>query len=127
MYRQGTETSMIVDDKESFSVSLNTIFRASDEEIFERCGDDALQYLRFQRYIICYLVILMIFSIGVILPLNLHGNLVIIPIICILRPTDNLMRPKSKSTLIVNIHFRVESFKSSGVVRTNNDSESQPE
>ena len=85
MYRQGTETSMIVEDKESFSVSLKTIFCASDEEIFERCGDDALQYLRFQRYIICYLVILMIFSIGVILPLNLQGNLVMIPIICIHR------------------------------------------
>ena len=89
LYRQGTETSMIVDEKESFSVSLNTVFRASDEEIFERCGDDALQYLRFQRYIICYLVILMIFSIGVILPLNLHGNLVIIPITCILGHFDN--------------------------------------
>ena len=75
MYRQGTETSMIVEGKESFSVSLKTIFCASDEEIFERCGDDALQYLRFQRYIICYLVILMIFSICIILPLNVHGNL----------------------------------------------------
>ena len=94
MYRQGTETSMIVDDKESFSVSLNTIFRASDEEIFERCGDDALQYLRFQRYIICYLVILMIFSIGVILPLNLHGNLVIIPITCILGHFSNTTKIK---------------------------------
>ena len=78
MYRQGTETSMILEHKESFSVSLKTIFCASDEEIFERCGEDALQYLRFQRYIICYLLILMILSIGVILPLNFYGNLIII-------------------------------------------------
>ena len=65
---------MLLGKKESFSSSLKTIFTASDEEIFERCGDDALQYIRFQRYIIWYLVILMLLSICIILPLNFQGN-----------------------------------------------------
>ena len=71
-YRQST--TMLLGKKESFSSSLKTIFTASDEEIFERCGDDALQYIRFQRYIIWYLVILMLLSICIILPLNFQGN-----------------------------------------------------
>ena len=66
---------MMLQNKESFSSSFRTIFTASDEEIFERCGDDSLQYLRFQRYIICYLVILMLLSVCLILPLNIQGML----------------------------------------------------
>ena len=69
------ETMMMLQNKESFSSSFRTIFTASDEEIFERCGDDSLQYLRFQRYIICYLVILMLLSVCLILPLNIQGML----------------------------------------------------
>ena len=66
---------LVLEPKETFCLSLKTIFTASDEEIFHRCGDDALQYIRFQRYIICYLVILMILSICVILPLNFQGTI----------------------------------------------------
>ena len=69
------ETMLVLEPKESLCSSLKTIFTASDEAIFHRCGDDALQYLRFQRYIICYLLIVMILSICVILPLNFQGNI----------------------------------------------------
>ena len=69
------ETIMMLQNKESFSSSLITIFTASDEEIFERCGDDSLQYLRFQRYIICYLIVLMLLSVCLILPINIQGML----------------------------------------------------
>ena len=64
---------MVLENNESFASSLKTIFMATDEEIFDKCGDDALQYLRFQRFVLCYLIILMLLSIGVILPLNLQG------------------------------------------------------
>ena len=50
-----------------------TWFTMPDPDIAAYCGDDALQYLRFQRYIIVYLVIIVIASICVILPINFQG------------------------------------------------------
>ena len=48
-------------------------FTMSDPDIAEHCGDDALQYLRFQRYIIAYLAIVVVACIVVILPINFQG------------------------------------------------------
>ena len=59
----------------TFWTWLKSIFTMSDEDIQDRCGIDALQYLRFQRHIICYLTVTMVLSITVILPLNFQGNL----------------------------------------------------
>ena len=61
-------------DHQSFCAWFRSVFNAPDEHIKNRCGDDALQYLRFQRHIICYLAIIMVLSLGVILPLNLGGK-----------------------------------------------------
>uniref|UniRef100_A0A8C0H2J1 Transmembrane protein 63A n=1 Tax=Chelonoidis abingdonii TaxID=106734 RepID=A0A8C0H2J1_CHEAB len=47
----------------------------SDEEIRDKCGDDAMHYLAFQRHIICLLVAVSILSVCVILPVNLSGDL----------------------------------------------------
>uniref|UniRef100_F7EDE9 Transmembrane protein 63A n=1 Tax=Xenopus tropicalis TaxID=8364 RepID=F7EDE9_XENTR len=47
----------------------------NDEDIYDRCGEDATHYLSFQRHIICLLIIASILSVGVILPVNLSGNL----------------------------------------------------
>lgn len=47
----------------------------SDDEIHDRCGEDAIHYLTFQRHIICLLVAVSILSVGVILPVNLSGDL----------------------------------------------------
>lgn len=47
----------------------------SEEEINEKCGDDAIHYLAFQRHIICLLVTMSILSVCVILPVNLSGDL----------------------------------------------------
>uniref|UniRef100_A0A8D0GKU9 Transmembrane protein 63A n=1 Tax=Sphenodon punctatus TaxID=8508 RepID=A0A8D0GKU9_SPHPU len=49
----------------------------SDEEIQEKCGDDAIHYLAFQRHIICLLVIVSILSVCIILPVNLSGDLLV--------------------------------------------------
>uniref|UniRef100_A0A803Y7G5 Transmembrane protein 63A n=1 Tax=Meleagris gallopavo TaxID=9103 RepID=A0A803Y7G5_MELGA len=48
-----------------------------DDEIHDRCGEDAIHYLTFQRHIICLLVAVSILSVGVILPVNLSGDLLV--------------------------------------------------
>ncbi|XP_032299698.1 CSC1-like protein 1 isoform X3 [Coturnix japonica] len=52
-------------------------FRMNDDEIHDRCGEDAIHYLTFQRHIICLLVAISILSVGVILPVNLSGDLLV--------------------------------------------------
>uniref|UniRef100_G1K3D7 Homeobox-expressed in ES cells 1 n=1 Tax=Xenopus tropicalis TaxID=8364 RepID=G1K3D7_XENTR len=61
----------------SFLLGMHQIhsFRIRDEDIYDRCGEDATHYLSFQRHIICLLIIASILSVGVILPVNLSGNL----------------------------------------------------
>ena len=44
-----------------------------DDLILKRSGRDAIQYLKFQRYLLAYMGIITILSIGVILPCNFHG------------------------------------------------------
>uniref|UniRef100_A0A8C0AZM5 Transmembrane protein 63A n=1 Tax=Buteo japonicus TaxID=224669 RepID=A0A8C0AZM5_9AVES len=52
----------------------------SDDEIHERCGEDAIHYLAFQRHIICLLIAVSILSVCVILPVNLSGDLLVLPV-----------------------------------------------
>ncbi|XP_014717853.1 CSC1-like protein 1 [Equus asinus] len=54
---------------------LTAIFRLRDDQILERCGEDAIHYLSFQRHIIFLLVAVNILSLCVILPVNLSGDL----------------------------------------------------
>ena len=53
---------------------FRAIFSLPEKRILERCGKDALFYLRFQRHIIFFLFIVMIISICIILPINLQGK-----------------------------------------------------
>uniref|UniRef100_A0A671QG28 CSC1-like protein 2 n=1 Tax=Sinocyclocheilus anshuiensis TaxID=1608454 RepID=A0A671QG28_9TELE len=46
-----------------------------DEEIREKCGEDAVHYLSFQRHIIGLLVVVGVLSVGIVLPVNFSGNL----------------------------------------------------
>lgn len=46
-----------------------------DEEIREKCGEDAVHYLSFQRHIIGLLVVVGVLSVGIVLPVNLSGDL----------------------------------------------------
>lgn len=48
---------------------------ASDDQILEWCGEDAIHYLSFQRHIIFLLVVISFLSLCVILPVNLSGDL----------------------------------------------------
>lgn len=54
---------------------LTSIFRIKEDEIREKCGDDAVYYLSFQRHIIGLLVVVGVLSVGIILPVNFSGNL----------------------------------------------------
>uniref|UniRef100_A0A672I5Q4 Transmembrane protein 63B n=1 Tax=Salarias fasciatus TaxID=181472 RepID=A0A672I5Q4_SALFA len=47
----------------------------TDEEIREKCGEDAVHYLSFQRHIIGLLVVVGVLSVGIVLPVNFSGDL----------------------------------------------------
>ncbi|XP_023564570.1 CSC1-like protein 1, partial [Octodon degus] len=51
------------------------IFRLHDDQILEKCGEDAIHYLSFQRHLIFLLVVVSALSLCIILPVNLSGNL----------------------------------------------------
>ncbi|RUS84972.1 hypothetical protein EGW08_007283 [Elysia chlorotica] len=46
-----------------------------DADILRKCGKDAVQYLSFQRYLMIYLAIITVLSVGIILPINFMGDL----------------------------------------------------
>ena len=54
---------------------VQPIFKLKDKDYREVSGQDAVNYLNFQRYCIVYLSIVTLLSCCVILPLNIHGNL----------------------------------------------------
>ncbi|KAM9726239.1 CSC1-like protein 2 isoform 1-T1 [Menidia menidia] len=77
-YERLTSVSSSVDFEQrdtGFCSWLTAIFRIKDEEIREKCGEDAVHYLSFQRHIIGLLVIVGVLSVGIILPVNFSGNL----------------------------------------------------
>ncbi|XP_037541322.1 CSC1-like protein 1 [Nematolebias whitei] len=49
--------------------------RMEEEKIKEKCGIDAIHYLSFQRHLIFLLVVINLFSLGIILPVNITGKL----------------------------------------------------
>lgn len=53
---------------------LSDVLLISNKNILESRGNDALQYLLFQQYIIYFLAILSLFCMLVILPINLQGD-----------------------------------------------------
>uniref|UniRef100_A0A3P9IQC4 Transmembrane protein 63B n=1 Tax=Oryzias latipes TaxID=8090 RepID=A0A3P9IQC4_ORYLA len=54
---------------------LTAVFRIKEDELREKCGEDAIHYLSFQRHIIGLLVVVGVLSVGIILPVNFSGNL----------------------------------------------------
>ncbi|XP_047458632.1 CSC1-like protein 2 isoform X3 [Mugil cephalus] len=79
-YERLTSVSSSVDFEQrdnGFCSWLTAIFRIKDEEIREKCGEDAVHYLSFQRHIIGLLVVVGVLSVGIILPVNFSGNLLV--------------------------------------------------
>ncbi|XP_039572947.1 CSC1-like protein 1 [Passer montanus] len=77
-YNRLSTSSSVPEDLEydkGFCSWITAAFRMHDDEIHERCGEDAIHYLAFQRHIICLLIAISILSVCVILPVNLSGDL----------------------------------------------------
>uniref|UniRef100_A0A6Q2ZJK2 Transmembrane protein 63B n=1 Tax=Esox lucius TaxID=8010 RepID=A0A6Q2ZJK2_ESOLU len=77
-YERLTSVSSSVDFDQrdnGFCSWLTAIFRIKDEEIREKCGEDAVHYLSFQRHIIGLLVVVGVLSVGIVLPINFSGDL----------------------------------------------------
>ncbi|XP_061766523.1 CSC1-like protein 2 isoform X3 [Nerophis ophidion] len=77
-YERLTSVSSSVDMDQrdtGFCSWLTAIFRIKDDEIREKCGEDAVHYLSFQRHIIGLLVVVGVLSVGIVLPVNFSGNL----------------------------------------------------
>jgi len=51
------------------------VFRIKDDQIRAKCGDDAVQYLSFQRHIIALTFIITVISLSIALPINMQGDL----------------------------------------------------
>ncbi|XP_060781370.1 CSC1-like protein 2 [Neoarius graeffei] len=69
-------SSIDLDQRDSgFCSWLTAIFRIKEDEIREKCGEDAVHYLSFQRHIIGLLVVVGVLSVGIILPVNFSGGL----------------------------------------------------
>uniref|UniRef100_UPI0037E8B643 CSC1-like protein 1 n=1 Tax=Semicossyphus pulcher TaxID=241346 RepID=UPI0037E8B643 len=78
--RYGRMSSIVssVEDPEyelGFFSWLPYILRMDEEKIKARCGMDAVHYLSFQRHLIILLTVITITSLGIILPVNLSGDL----------------------------------------------------
>lgn len=78
--RYGRMSSVVssVEDPEyemGFCSWLPYILRMDEEKIKARCGMDAVHYLSFQRHLIGLLIIITVTSLGIILPVNLSGDL----------------------------------------------------
>uniref|UniRef100_A0A3Q1EEN2 Transmembrane protein 63A n=1 Tax=Acanthochromis polyacanthus TaxID=80966 RepID=A0A3Q1EEN2_9TELE len=54
---------------------LPYILRMDEEKIKSRCGMDAIHYLSFQRHLLFLLFVITVTSLGVILPVNMTGDL----------------------------------------------------
>lgn len=50
------------------------MFYIRDKDILKKSGQDAIQYLTFQRYLIIYTTIVMVLVVAIIVPVNFSGN-----------------------------------------------------
>ncbi|KAM9819190.1 transmembrane protein 63Bb isoform 2-T2 [Syngnathus typhle] len=98
-YERLTSVSSSVDLEQrdnGFCSWLTAIFRIKDEEIREKCGEDAVHYLSFQRHIIGLLVVVGVLSVGIVLPVNFSGDLLVRIISKDLLLTQGAAGPPSK-------------------------------
>uniref|UniRef100_A0A3Q3X3S4 Uncharacterized protein n=1 Tax=Mola mola TaxID=94237 RepID=A0A3Q3X3S4_MOLML len=74
--RKQDQHSVGIDKRDTgFWKWLISIYQIKDEEITEKCGEDAMHYLCFQRHVIGLLVVVCVLSVGIILPVNFSGKL----------------------------------------------------
>lgn len=54
--------------------SKMSVFYFRDKDILKKSGQDAIQYLMFQRYLIIYTTIVMVLVVAIVVPVNFSGN-----------------------------------------------------
>uniref|UniRef100_A0A0L8FGC8 CSC1/OSCA1-like 7TM region domain-containing protein n=2 Tax=Octopus bimaculoides TaxID=37653 RepID=A0A0L8FGC8_OCTBM len=59
---------------DQFTSWLRVFWRLTDKDIAQKCGPDAIAYLRFQRYLIGYLFFILFLTVVIILPVNYTGG-----------------------------------------------------
>ncbi|XP_029644775.1 CSC1-like protein 2 [Octopus sinensis] len=59
---------------DQFTSWLRVFWRLTDKDITQKCGPDAIAYLRFQRYLIGYLFFILFLTLVIILPVNYTGG-----------------------------------------------------
>ncbi|XP_008311095.1 CSC1-like protein 1 [Cynoglossus semilaevis] len=78
-HRQHISSIVSMDDdleyEQGFCSWLPYILRMNEEKIKAKCGIDAVHYLSFQRHVILLLLVTTLLSLGVILPVNMSGDL----------------------------------------------------
>ncbi|KAJ1148784.1 hypothetical protein NDU88_001610 [Pleurodeles waltl] len=74
-YRSPSISNADLDSDAGFCSWIVSAFQMHEKQIQERCGEDAVFYLSFQKHLICLMIIVAILSVGVILPVNLSGDL----------------------------------------------------
>ncbi|XP_053408695.1 calcium permeable stress-gated cation channel 1-like isoform X3 [Mercenaria mercenaria] len=53
---------------------ITAFVRVKDSDIVKKCGQDALQYITFQRYILLYVLVVCVLSTAIIIPVNFTGT-----------------------------------------------------
>ncbi|XP_053390376.1 calcium permeable stress-gated cation channel 1-like, partial [Mercenaria mercenaria] len=53
---------------------ITASIRVKDSDIVKKCGQDALQYITFQRYILLYVLVVCVLSTAIIMPVNFTGT-----------------------------------------------------
>jgi len=71
---QRQQSSRLLLDKESFWQWLGASVVMGDEQLNRLAGPDAVQYLRFQKYLLVFVSIVTLLCICIILPFNFQGN-----------------------------------------------------
>jgi len=71
---QRQQSSMLLLEKESFWQWLGATVVMGDEQLMRLAGPDAVQYLRFQKYLLIFISITTLLCICLILPFNFQGS-----------------------------------------------------
>ncbi|CAG5118580.1 unnamed protein product [Candidula unifasciata] len=71
---ESLDTAVTSQDKGLFRWIV-AFWKLRDVDILNKCGRDAMQYLSFQRYLMIYVAIVTVLSVGVVLPINFQGDL----------------------------------------------------
>jgi len=73
LFSASSKFSLFTLNQSEIETILKSVDR--DDQIRSKCGDDAVQYLSFQRHLIILMSIITLVSLGVALPINIQGDL----------------------------------------------------